>query len=283
MLRYACAAFVAAGLALSGTARATDLYVPETPEYAPLALWTGFYVGGHIGGAFGDIDVTDTYDYTGDPIKDSNFGASGLLTGVQIGYNIQNGNFVYGIEADLGYMKLSGNKTTDLPGPDDDDSGLGLTGKYSAEGGIYGDLTARLGYATDNVLFYVKGGGAFLNADFTGNYVGDNCTTIGTCGNSNKPSTFDFETGDTLLGWTVGVGVEYALSASWSLKVEYQHFDFSAASLDHNGTFCFKKGKACPENSGYSSTLKGDADFDTTVDAVKVGLNYQIGKEDALK
>jgi outer membrane immunogenic protein len=279
MLRHTFAAIFAAGLALPGAAHATDLYIPETPIYETPVLWPGFYIGGHIGGAFGSIDVGDTYDYTGDPFKESNLRTTGLLTGVQVGYNLQNGNFVYGIEADLGYMSLSGSKTTDLPGPDDDNSGFGLTGKYSAEGGIYGDLTARLGYATDNLLFYVKGGGAFLNANFNANYVGDNCTTVGRyrCGTHN-PSTFNFETGDTLLGWTLGFGVEYAMSASWSVKLEYQHFDFGGVNLDHNGVDFFSD-----RHPNYKSTLKGDADFDTTVDAVKLGVNYQIGKEDALQ
>jgi outer membrane immunogenic protein len=289
MLRNTFAAIFAAGLALPGAAHATDLYVPETPIYETPVLWPGFYIGAHIGGAFGNIDVTDTYDYVGDPVKESSLRAPGLLTGIQIGYNLQSGNIVYGIEAELGFMNLSGNKSTDLPPPDDyKDRYGGLEGNYSMEGGLYGDLTARLGYAADNTLFYIKGGAAFLNAQFQGNYAGDNCTTVkdrygNYCSSKKSPSTFDYETSDTLLGWTVGVGVEYALSPSWSLKLEYQHFDFGAASFDHNSTVCFKTGKSCPEKTPYSSTLKGDADFDTTVDSVKIGVNYQIGKEDALQ
>lgn len=288
MLRVAFAALIAAGFVMSGTARATDLY-EETPEYLSPILWSGFYVGGHVGGAWGDIDVTDEYDYVGDPIKKSDLSTSGLLTGIQVGYNLQSGNIVYGIEADLGFMNLSGKKSTDLPPPDSyKDRYGGLEGNYGVEGGLYGDLTARVGYAADSWLFYVKGGAAFLNAEFSGNYVGDNCTTVkdkhgNYCSTKKSPSVFGADTSDTLLGWTLGFGVEYALSTSWSLKLEYQHFDFGAASFDHNGTYCFKSGTACAEGTNYSSTLKGDADFDTTVDAVKLGVNYQIGKEDALQ
>jgi outer membrane immunogenic protein len=285
MLRNTFAAIFAAGFALPGAAHATDLYVPETPIYEIPVLWPGFYIGGHIGGAFGNIDVTDTYDYVGDPVKESSFRTPGLLTGIQVGYNLQSGNIVYGVEAELGFMNLSGSKSTDLPPPDDyrGDIRQGqLTGKYSTEGGIYGDLTARVGYANDNVLFYVKGGAAFLNANFQANYVGANCSTVDDprynhCGAPN-PSTFNFETSDTLLGWTAGFGVEYALSNSWSVKIEYQHFDFGNVNLDHNGTYKFTSHPCCDP-----SKLKGDADFDVTVDTVKLGVNYQIGKEDALQ
>jgi outer membrane immunogenic protein len=286
MLRNTFAAIFAAGLALPGAAHATDLYVPETPIYEIPVLWPGFYIGGHIGGAFGNVDVTDTYDYVGDPIKESSFRTPGLLTGIQVGYNLQNGNIVYGIEADLGFMSLSGDGTADLPPPDDygkkhGDPRLGqLTGNYSAEGGIYGDLTGRVGYANDDILFYVKGGAAFLNADFSAKYVGANCSTVSgyNCGKA-KPSVFEFDASETLFGWTLGFGVEYALSPSWSLKVEYQHFDFGDVNLDHNGIVEFSP-KGCP---GCKSKLKGDADFDVTVDTVKLGVNYQIGKEDALQ
>jgi outer membrane immunogenic protein len=281
MLRVAFAALIAAGFVMSGTARATDLY-EETPEYLPPILWSGSYVGGHFGGAWGDTDVTDEYDYVGDPIKNSSLGTAGILTGVQIGYNRQSGNFVYGVEADLGYMSLSGSQSTDLPPPDSykGDDRLGeLTGKYSMEGGLYGDLTARVGYGTDSVLFYVKGGAAFLNANFKANYVGANCSTVSGyhCGPAN-PSTFEFEQSDTLLGWTLGFGVEYALNSNWSLKLEYQHFDFGSTSFDHNGEFDFTNSSCCNP-----SELKGNVEFSPTVDAVKVGVNYQFRGDDPLR
>ena len=48
-------------------------------------------------------------------------------------------------------------------------------------------------------------------------------------------STFNFEQSETLWGWTVGGGIEYALSQEWSVKVEYQHFDFGSTSFTHDG------------------------------------------------
>jgi outer membrane immunogenic protein len=274
MGKVAWAAAFAACFGVSGAVLAADLSLKDTPnyEYAPPALWTGFYFGGHIGGAFGETEIGDTFDYNGDPFAKNTIDSTGIITGVQLGYNVQRGNVVFGFEADLGYLGLSGDKTADLPHPEREkyDPNDEISAKYSIDGGLYGDLTARLGYSADKALFYVKGGAAFLNADFKSHYVGANCsTTTDWCGTPN-PSKFDFETSDTLVGWTIGVGVEYALGRNWSFKAEYQHFDFGTMSLGYEGEYKFN-------NKGYTSDLEGNADIDVVVDAVKVGVNYKFG------
>jgi outer membrane immunogenic protein len=275
MGKVAWAAALAACFGLSGGALAADLSLKDTPEYyAPSDIWMGFYFGGHIGGVFGDTEVEDTFDYVGDPFARNNIDSTGLISGVQLGYNVQRGNVVFGVEADLGYLSLSGDETADLPRPESKkyDPNADISAKYSIEGGLYGDVTARLGYAADKALFYVKGGAAFVNAEFNSHYVGANCSTTrrnGSCGPKN-PSKFDFDTSDTLVGWTIGVGVEYALSQNWSLKAEYQHFDFGAMSLDYKGKYTFNE-------AGDTSRLVGHADIALTVDAVKVGVNYKFG------
>ena len=81
-----------------------------------------------------------------------------------------------------------------------------VNAKYSISSDLYGDLTARLGYAADRTLFYVKGGVALLDADIKANYEGQNCLTLGTCPPAvagQKPaSTFNASNSDTLVGWT---------------------------------------------------------------------------------
>lgn len=278
MKKVIVAAALAVFASTSGIAIAADLgSLKDMPEYTPpAALWTGWYMGGHIGGAWGNVEVGDTYDYNGDPFKKSSFGTSGLIGGVQIGYNRQRGNIVYGIEADLGYMGLNGEKTVYLP-PEHPDKYNDLNGTYSSNGGLYGDLTARLGYAKGNTLFYLKGGAAFLNADFDAHYAGNNWCTFNTSSkcNSNQ-STFNFSESDTLWGWTIGAGVEYSLTSSISLKAEYQHFDFGSTSLSHNGSYTFN-------DCGWTSELKGNVEMSPTVDAVKLGINYRFNGGDGLK
>lgn len=287
MSRVAFAAALAACVGMSGAALASDLSLKDTPVYEyvpPSVLWTGPYIGVHVGGGFGKVDVSDTYDYHGDPHADNSYDATGVIAGIQLGYNFRQGNLVYGIEADLGYLNLSGDKYFDLPGYNNDpNNAIGST--YSLSGGLYGDLTARLGYAADKTLFYVKGGAAFLNVDTESHYAGANCTTTEAdhCHGTPHLSKFDFSDSDTLLGWTVGVGAEYAISSSLSLKLEYQHFDFGTTSSKYSGTDSF----SCQYNYNHTctSTLKnGHLDVSPTVDAVTVGLNYQFNQgDDGLK
>jgi outer membrane immunogenic protein len=279
MSRVAFAAALAACVSVCGGASAADLSLKDTPEYYPPSLrWTGFYVGGHLGGAFTDVKVDDTYDYNGDPFVSSTIDSTGLIVGLQLGYNIQRGNIVLGVEADLGYLDISGSESKDLINPMPNDRTNDIKGKYSVDGGLYGDLTGRLGYASDKTLLYVKGGVAFLNADYNAHYVGQNWSTVSPsgCNCTSNASEFKFGKSETLVGWTIGVGLERALSENWSLKAEYQHFDFGSMSLDYSGSYEFKK--------NYYSKLKGNTDIATTVDAVKVGVNYRFnGGDEALK
>ena len=95
----------------------------------------------------------------------------------------------------------------------------------NAQGGFYGDVTGRLGWAWGPALLYAKGGFAFLNATLhmkESIYDSFGMTELrfrGWCDFSQDHST-------TLTGWTVGGGLEWKVSPMWSIKVEYLHFDF---------------------------------------------------------
>ena len=284
-------------LAAAGQASAADLYGPpglkDTPYIVQPALWQGFYLGGHIGGAWGGPDVADTFVYVGDPSFNGGLNGAGFIGGAQAGYNVQRDRFVFGLEGDIGYLGLSTSKLVNFKpdsctgyySADHKDSVTypadmcAVDVNYSSSSGLYGDITGRLGYAWDRTLFYAKGGVAFFNADFKANYSGQSCQTLGTCG-AGGPSTFNYDHSDTLVGWTVGAGVEYALNQSWSLKAEYQHFDFGSISYSYSG--CDSVGGTCPAagqtyNNHYTSTLDGKTRVSFTADAVTFGVNYHLG------
>ena len=256
---------------------ATDLYVRPEPKdvpYVPPPFWPGFYVGGHVGGAWNAATAHDHYDYIGDPEASNKITGIGPLGGGQAGYNFRWGNIVFGPEADFGYLGLPGSRSVALPiAPDCTARGYsanfcGLTAKYSNAGGLYGDLTGRLGYAAGPTLFYAKGGAAFLNSEFKANYIGQNCLTAHYCSGPAIPSQFNFDQSGTLWGWTMGAGVEYSFSQEWSVKLEYQHFDFNSMSMAHDGRFNI------PGNSPAHSTLSGNVEVSPTVDSVMLGVNY---------
>ncbi len=272
-------------LAATG-ALATDLYVrpglKDVPYVPPALLWPGFYIGGHVGGAWNIATAQDHFDYIGDPEASNRITGVGVIAGGQAGYNIQWGNIVFGPEADLGYLGLAGSKMVALPtSPDCMVNHLanqcGLNALYSSPGGLYGDITGRLGYAAGPLLFYAKGGLALLDADIKANYIGDNCTTAHACKNAPvAASTFDFDRSGTLSGWAAGAGVEYAFSPTWSVKLEYLHFDFDGMSVAHDGKYTIT-------GTPWHSTLSGSVEVSPTVDTVMLGVNYHLNLASALK
>lgn len=89
-----------------------------------------------------------------------------MFGGGTVGYNIQSGKFVFGLESDLGYMELRNIKVQpNSPGGDT---------KSQIDGGFYATVTGRLGYATGNFLVYGKGGFALYDGKAQ---VYDNCNT----------------------------------------------------------------------------------------------------------
>jgi outer membrane immunogenic protein len=233
------AAAIAAILSIGGGACAADLpggSMKDTGIFAPANTWAGFYFGLHAGAAWAEDGIRD--------LDDLNGGASYALDntavtgGAQVGYNLQSGNFVYGLEVDVGGVGLGGRKF--------DPNFIG--GTYSGlDGGVLGDVTARLGMSFGATLAYVKGGYAF----FTGDAYVDNFAGFFGGGRANTGS-YD--------GWTIGAGLEHALSPLVSVKVEYQYFDFGTL----NATL------QTPEfgNFRYSNDL--------TVNTVTVGINLHL-------
>ena len=125
----------------------------------------------------------------------------GFIGGGQIGCDYQFApTWVVGIEGAASGSTLKGSTTVGLP--------LGLPGETASVSGamdLLPSVTARLGYAADRWLFYVKGGAALASDSYsvTGTFTG---------------TPFDFEGLDLRYGWTVGGGVEWAFTDIWSAR-----------------------------------------------------------------
>src|SRR6516225_3475928 len=109
------AATIAALVGVAGAANAADLYKGSTkdvPAYVPPPLWTGFYIGAHVGGIWADIKNRDLDGFTDAGLARSfNNNNDGVFGGGTVGYNWQAGNWgvgsgagtvVIGVEADFG-------------------------------------------------------------------------------------------------------------------------------------------------------------------------------------
>ncbi|MCB5175503.1 outer membrane protein [Microvirga lenta] len=185
-----------AALAMAATAaQAADLPSRYSPAPAynamPVFTWTGFYVGANVGYGW-NTGTSRYYDPAFGYVGSGRSG--GFVGGGQAGYNYQLGMFVLGAETDIQYAAV-GNKGASYG-----------TVYYSGNSdGFFGTIRARIGVAFDRALVYGTGG--FAYGDVGGNRAHD-------------PVLGYHRGNSTNGGWTLGGGVEYAVSNNISAKVE---------------------------------------------------------------
>jgi outer membrane immunogenic protein len=216
-------------------AMAADIHMPlKAPPPPPVFSWTGFYIGGNAGGAWGrdPINTTQTVGPGFFAIDGLGVGAAasptinptGFTGGGQIGYNQQTGNWVWGLEADFEYLGLKGSRAgtfqfpSTLPGGPIGPPAQFFSVATSVSTNWLFTARPRLGIASNNWLFYVTGGVAVGNEKFA--------QTIMLLVPFVENAAFS----TTRVGWTVGAGVEYALNRNWSIKGEYLYVDLGNVS-----------------------------------------------------
>jgi outer membrane immunogenic protein len=185
---------------LGAGAAIADGYVPP-PDYVvvPFVSWTGLYIGGHVGGAWSEIDWSNI-NLTGERFDKTN---SGFIGGGQIGYNYQIGNLLLGVEATVSGADLSTDfRSIAVP-----------TVRFSADIGTIATVTGRFGFASDQWLFYGKAGWAGAQVNFSGH-------------NTAPADSFSFDNWRN--GWTLGTGVEYKINRHMSFGLEYSFIDLNS-------------------------------------------------------
>ena len=189
---------------------AADLPV-QPPIYVPPPFsWTGIYLGGQIGYAWGDHHETLVDSVALLPLLffGENFSNSpqGVIGGAHVGYNLQINQWVLGLEGSVDGTSLS--KTVIVPV-----AGTPLTTTSRAD--VQGSIRARGGIAFDRALIYATGG-----ATFTG------ITNSFSAFPPNPGFLLSESISKTRAGWTVGGGIEYAVTNNWSARAEYRFSDF---------------------------------------------------------
>jgi outer membrane immunogenic protein len=191
----------AAWAAVAAPAAAADVSAPRYTKApvmsAPQAVydWTGFYIGGHVGGAFSG----------GNSLEGAN---SRFLGGVQGGFDYQFApNWVMGLEAQYSWLNSA---TAGLTFP----GGVVVNGKNNQ----LGSVTGRIGYTWGPALVYAKGGFAWRDNNALGVSV------------AGAPAPFT-ATGNNKDGYTVGAGLEYMFAPNWSAKAEYQYYNFGTTTF----------------------------------------------------
>jgi outer membrane immunogenic protein len=182
----------AAAVAGISAANAADMQL-KAPPPPPVASWAGWYIGGQLGTALVEIN---RYEQSGSP--ESLSGKKSAWTGGgQIGYNWQQGNYVYGLEVD----GSSGSKHSSSNGSD----------TFSNRLDWVVTARARVGLAVSDTFIYITSGLA----------VGDITT-------KHFDGTNSYSQSKTRYGWVAGAGVEHMLTRNWTIGTEVLFMDLGA-------------------------------------------------------
>jgi outer membrane immunogenic protein len=263
--------------ALMAPAIAADMKVkaPILKAPPPIFSWTGFYFGGFAGVAgTGSVSSADAQNpatvvalgtfLPGTPaicdggtpglkigcIASYNLAASPIAGGTA-GYNWQFGKTVAGLEAEWGYIHLTGSGPLPfIGGAPCGTPGNPCVGTFSTTvGNWFGTVTARLGITADavnpawskQVLLYAKGGAAVTHLSTSEILVPGPATVAAS-----------FIGAKDIWGFAAGAGVEWAVTKNWSVKAEYEHLGFNKSvtacgvlpigALGGNGIWCTNNG-----------------------------------------
>lgn len=242
-MRWNALPAVAAAVLFSGSTLAADLGPRWAQPYMPVAPagWTGFYLGANVGGGIGSSQTTFSVPGAG-AVSAPSLSMSGVLGGVQGGFNWQTGPFVLGIETDLqGSGLQSSLQTPCVAGP------CAVSAQYKQSLSWFGTVRGRVGYTFDRTLIYATGGYAYANVKT------DARATDGIV-------TARVDRSKVVGGWAAGGGAEVMLTPNWSVKAEYLY-----VSLDETG--------------GPLGTVSGFAINDRSrvdMNVIRAGVNYRF-------
>jgi len=249
---------VAATAMLSSAAFAADAIVYQEPAAVvvaePTFSWSGVYVGAHAGYGWGKTE--DVYNPAA-PEKKLHGGFGGL----QAGYNWQfDNNVVLGAEADVSFGSIKRNWYD--------------TAQYSTyytkdKIGTHGTVRARLGYAADRFLPYVTGGLAWADLKHSVGCSDKNGLDpilfpagSTSCRSGTARPNFENSSSKVSVGYSIGAGVEYAVTNNWTLKTEYLYSNYGK--------------KTVTITDPNFPAASGERRFKTDVSEIRVGVNYKF-------
>jgi outer membrane immunogenic protein len=275
-------------LALSaGPVVAADLPYRKAPPPtyyapAPVANWTGFYVGLNAGGTFGgsnNVNVSTgvfgpgvdaaALGAIGSGVGNNNYG--GFIGGGQIGYNHQfSPAIVAGLEADIQGLAGGGGTSSfsvASPGALNPTHTFGGTVSASQSLDYLGTVRGRIGYLfTPSLLIYATGGLAYGGANLNSSFSATESTAAGAFVGSAFGGA---NASNTQVGWTVGGGLEWMFAHNWSAKLEYLYYDLGTVSL--NSPVQYVNAVTGSTGLGASQT---SAQFNGHI--VRAGVNYHF-------
>jgi outer membrane immunogenic protein len=271
-----------------GVVRAADLQIPPATSAASVWTWSGFYIGGDVGGKWMDNPWTATSlrDPPGpllggvqlpiDGTSPRNYDGQSARLGGYLGYNWQfSPLWVVGVEADAAWADSRNSAQGGFPGCSPSGALGCVAGFTYGLGGPFGgdntrvdmrwdaSMRGRLGFlVTPDLMLYGTSGVAWQNIEVTGN-----CGPWPTsfyCNGPPQPTPSSITQTATLVGWTAGFGVEAHVTAGWLLRAEYRYANFGT----WNSVFAF--GQTTTGDNTYRFQLH------PTTNIVTAGVAYKF-------
>jgi outer membrane immunogenic protein len=265
---------IPSSLVMRAASPTAPVYKSASPVVVPWN-WTSLYVGTHIGGSWVSTSVNDPFPtISADglnqpisfPVPDVRaFSGSGFLGGVQAGWNYQIEHVVVGNEIDFSWTDVharhTDTSTANTFGGLFHPETVARTWRASTQWIATG--TGQIGWAADRLLFYTRGGMAVAGERYSRrDIVTDDFTPLG--GGIVLESDRTHSAAATRIGWTAGLGFEWAFWNSLSARLEYDFIDFGTKQLTLTNTV-----PSAPIPFITST-------FDQYVHVVKFGANYRF-------
>jgi len=220
---------------------------PSPPRAAPYN-WTGFYLGGEVGGGWSDNALNySPNDQVAAPLLNGNAGIpgqqpfpgiplhqAGIVGGSEVGFNWQfSEQWLAGVEADFSFSGMRGHASGTSAFVPASSGFVGFTNIVNASQTTdwYGTIRGRAGWlATPNLLLFGTGGFAYgrvgdsanhAMGSAAGNFAGDVVGSTSAICFANVPC-YAGASSAIRTGWTAGGGAEWLFDQHWSAKIEYQ-------------------------------------------------------------
>ncbi|MDQ4136927.1 MAG: outer membrane beta-barrel protein [Pseudomonadota bacterium] len=257
----------AAFIGLAAHARAADLPsravdLPPAPAIAPVFVWNGFYAGVHGVWIRNDVDATrTTFAPAGTIPRRQNLDDDGFGGGGQVGYLMQWGDTVAGLEADITVTDVGRTRTSSftVPGLPPFIPPVAIATRLGSDMDFFGTVKGRVGFSFPSFLpafqqsmVYVTGGLGYADID--------NRMRISASAPGVGSVSFGARRDDTKVGFVVGGGTESAITSTISIKTETLYYNLE------DETVAVRRGGARVgyrfENDGWIS---------------RIGLNVRFG------
>lgn len=179
--------------------------------------WTGAYLGGHLGGLLqnGTLSLAPFGDIPLDVALNPDLAGASVIGGLLLGYNYQISQYAVGVEGDVGGMNAQSVVLSNK-------ASVPMNTWYASNTltqNVNGHLRARLGYAPWPLFLYASGGFAMTSAK------------LDVQGYRPPSPQFTGQVSQTLYGWTVGFGAEYALWENIPVRFEYLYDQYGSVSM----------------------------------------------------